>query len=115
MKTIDYVPKMCKEPNAEVTGKVVLKVPSLPQRYQYIESAGFNVNEEGEIDLQVTKLGPLAKMIELSAPHYVSIDLKKKDGTAITSFDDLITDTDCDSITNEIAGMMINGFKPSKN
>ena len=115
MKEVVYTPKACSKEGAVVNGSVKIKIPSLVERYEYISQVGFKTNSDGTLDNNLESLKSVAQMVKLSQPHYVSVDIKKTDGTELKSYDDLVNDPDCDEIVIEVAGMLLNGFRPSKN
>lgn len=111
-----YNPKVCKVPDAKVTGSVTLKVPSVIQKYDYMDKCGIDVNTEGEVDMaKMNTIRFIKTLVELSEDHYVKIDLKKKSGESVDSWDKLIHDHDCEPIVNEVATALISGFQPSGN
>lgn len=115
MKEVVYTPKACSKEGAIVSGSVKIRIPNLVERYEYISQVGFKAGADGAIENNLESLKSIAQMVKLSQPHYVSVDIKKSDGTEVKSYDDLITDPDCDEIVIEVAGMLLNGFKASKN
>lgn len=111
-----FVPQSCQGENAKFEGHVMVLPPSFPQRFEYIEASGFEIDEKGDIKTSMKQLKALANMFRLAEPHISAVDLKKKsDGTEIKSFEALADDPDCDGINMEIASHMMNGFRLSKN
>lgn len=116
MREFRFVPKVCIGDNAEFEGFITLTAPNMIQRYKYLSECSFDTNESGEVDLSIKKIDPMIKMMELSAPHFKSVDIRRKDGLAsYKTFDDLINDSTCESIVMEACGVVMGGFKPSKN
>jgi len=114
---LEYTPKACQGNDAKVLGSITLKIPSVIQKYDYMDKCGIDVNAEGEVDMaKLNTIRFIKTLVELSEDHYVKIDLKKKVGGAqVTSWDELIHDPDCEPIVNEIATALISGFRPSGN
>ena len=116
MNEIVYEPKCFKKPNAILEGSVKLSAPSIMQRFDYLEECGFEVKADGSVDVSLNKLAPVKKMIAVSKAHYVSVDVKYKDGSRVLkSVDDLFHDNSCDEMLVEVAAMILQGFSPSKN
>lgn len=114
---VNYTPKSCQEAGAKVTGTLTLKVPSVIQKYDYMDKCGIEVSaENAEVDIaKLNTLRFLRTLVELSEDHYVKIDLKKKSGEAVGTWEQLIHDPDCAPIVNEVATALISGFQPSGN
>ena len=118
MKEVEYIPQSCRKADSIIEGSVKLRIPTTIERYEYMAEVGFVVNEKGEVDNSVSasNLRSIGKMITLSKPHYIAVNMKYRDGSAeFKSFDDLSTDANCDDILIEIAGLLMNGFRPTKN
>jgi hypothetical protein len=113
---LEYVPKACKVTGAKVTGKLKIKLPSVIQKYEYMDKCGIEVDGNGEVNtLKMNSLKFIKTLIEISKDHYVDIDLKKVDGAKITSWDEMIYDPDCEPVINEVATALVSGFKISGN
>lgn len=115
MREVEYEPKACSKEGSEIKGKVKIRVPNMIERYEYIAQVGFKANGAGELEANSESLRSIAQMVKMSESHYVSVDLKKLDGTEIKSYAAMLDDPDCDEIMIEVAGMLLNGFKPTKN
>lgn len=117
MKEIEVTPQACKKEGAIFEGSVKIKIPTAVQRYKYMADINFQNVNGGDIDaITSNQLLAVSKMIELSVPHYAEVNIKYKDGSgSFKSYEDLASDPSCDEILVEVAGMVLNGFKPSKN
>jgi len=118
MKRIDYTPKACQtteERPATFQGKVVLKVPTLPERYELLEKIGLEFDSTGAVRMERGAFSILRILVTESKKYYETVDLTKlSDGSRFASFDELVSDPDCDEIVNEIANEIKGGFKPAK-
>jgi len=114
---LEYTPKACQGDDATLSGSVTIKLPSVIQKYDYIDKCGLNVSAEGEVNMaSLNTIRFIKTLIELSEDHYVKIDLKKKsNGASVTTWDDLIHDPECAPVANEVATALIGGFRPSGN
>ncbi len=111
---INYVPSSAKGKSAKFKGSVVLKVPSIIDRYKFmgmakIKAEGDNLTMQSDTNGQ---LEYITKMIEQSIPFYVKVDLEYiSTQKKYTNFDELAHDPDCDSVVIEIASNLVNGFR----
>ena len=114
---LEYTPKATQVEGAKVTGTIKVKLPSVIEKYDYMDKCGIDVSAEGEVDMaKMNTIRFIKTLVELSEDHYAEIKLKKVDGgAAVTTWDDLIHDPDCEPIVNEVATALIGGFKPSGN
>lgn len=111
-----YEPEACKAPDSVVSGKVTLKLPTVLQKYDYCDRMGVVLNAQGEVDMSnMNQFKVLKTLVELSESHYTKIDLRKKDGSAVDSWEKMISDPDCEGVITEVATGLLNGFKPSGN
>ena len=112
-----YKPKACQGDDAKVIGQLTIRVPSVVQKYDYMDKCGIEVGMDGQVDMaKMNTIRFIKTLIELSEDHYVSIELKKKVGGAtVTTWDELIHDPDCEPVVNEVATALISGFRPSGN
>ena len=114
MNNIEYVPSAAKGKSAKFKGSVVLRTPSIMDRYRLMGMANLQ-NVNGSLTVSENTSGQLhyiTKMIEESKPFYQKVDLehipsKKK----FKSFDELAHDPNCDNIVIEIASNLVNGFR----
>jgi hypothetical protein len=60
---------------------IVLKKPTIVERFDYMERCGFDLDGQGQMQAAGNKLKTTIKLVELSLPHYVSVAIKKDDGT----------------------------------
>lgn len=113
MKTVSFVPSVCKGDGATFEGSIVVRFPTFDEKFDYIEQLQVVVNDDGSVEGdQKAKLKSIREMVKLSAKHYVEVSLKRKaDGEEFKSFDDMQYADDLHAVLVEVAGMMINGFK----
>lgn len=128
MREFKFIPKECAdhtvkkdgEPDSVVPksfeGHIMLKVPTTPERYEYLENVGVTVNEDGQSVDVTSKIQRAKKTIEISEKFYLVVQLKKLDGDIeYKSFEDLSYDPDCVPILNDVASLLMEGIRPSKN
>lgn len=114
MKTVKYVPSVCKGDNPTFSGFIELRLPTFDEKYEYLETSGISVGESGEINSgnTISQMAVIRKFVKQSAKHYQSVSLKKiATEEAFESFDDMQYDSDCHQILIEVATQLINGFK----
>jgi hypothetical protein len=111
MKTVKYVPTICKGDTAEWTGFVVLRLPSFDEKYEYIESIQADlVDEEGGVNVS-NKLKSIRAMVKVSEKHYVEIALSHPEHGEVKCWDDMQYNDDMHGVLVEVAGLVLNGFK----
>ena len=124
MKSFIFKPSVCKETEGAdgvkvqptYEGQIELFVPSFDQRFQYIEEAGFEVKENGEVDAGVKNIKSIRKIVGLSEKHYKSVFLKNiETGEEFKSFSDISFNPDLANVMIEVAAALLNGLKVSKN
>lgn len=98
-----------------VFGSLTIRKPNYLERMEYIDECGFDVTEKGEVQSGMKKFKLMTKMVKLTLPHVEKVELEKPDGSKICSVEEMINDADCDEILADLAGLMINGFRISKN
>lgn len=96
-------------------GVVHIKRPTIVQRFEYIEKAGFNFTDTGEVETNGSRLTALVRLAGLAVPHLIHIDLKTEDGDDVKDSDEFLTNPDCQEICLKMAELILKGFKPSKN
>lgn len=112
---VSYVPNQCKGDDKKFEGSLIVSLPSFDQKYQYMEDSGFSVNDKGEFESGVKQIPAIRKMVKYVKDHIITVSLKKlSDGSDITSYDQMIYDSDCDGILIEVAMQLMNGFKVGK-
>lgn len=115
MKTFEYIPSQCKGDAPEFEGSVTLRMPTFDDRFRFVEECNFETTPEGVIDSSQKQIKPMRAMVKLSEEFYKKVNLKKKDGTAYRSFEDLSVDADCTLLLIEIASALMGGKALSKN
>lgn len=100
-------------------GTIKMIQPYTTERLTWMEETQFDVTglgENADLSAQMKNMPALARMIEKSQQFIKEIKLVKRvDGTKVTTFEQLNADPDAMAILMEIAGIMLNGFQPSKN
>ena len=116
MREMKYIPKECSGEDSKLEGHVVMICPTFDERMDYIDQCSFQLEEDGTVKGGLSNLKSIRVSVGLSKKHYKEISLKRKDGSVeYKSFDDMAADSDMDSTLIEIAAVVMNGFKPSKN
>lgn len=116
MKEFKFTPEACKGENAVFSGDIILTAPTFDDRYDYIEKANFEMDENGQIKAGLSQMPALRKMVKFSQKHYKEVSLiNNKTAETYGSFDDLTYDPACDGILIEVAMALMNGFKLGKN
>jgi hypothetical protein len=99
-----------------IHGVIIVRKPTISERYAYVEECGFTVSEKGEMEAPKGNLALLGRIAEKARAHIVKVDLTRaEDGSKITSAEELYVDPDCDGILIELGSLVMNGFRPSKN
>lgn len=88
-----------------VTGAVYLKKPSIQQLFEGSEIA--KKQEENQFEA-------VKSLIAWSKQFYTKIELKNLDGSIYTSFDDLMSDSECLEVLNDIASALVIGINKKK-
>lgn len=113
---LEYTPKATKGADAKVTGSVTVKVPSIIEKYDYFDKCGVKVDGAGNVDIkELNSIKVISTLVRLSEKHYKAINLKKKAGGVVDSWDKLIHDPDCEGVVTEVASALLGGFRPSGN
>lgn len=112
---VTVVPDVCKGKDAQFEGEIKIATPSFDQRWQYIEDAGIELDEKGQVNMSAGNISALRKMVKATEKHYKEVKIVGKDGVSYKSFSDLAQDPVCDSILFEIAGLFLKGIRPSPN
>ncbi len=118
MKTIKFVPEVCKGEAATFDGYIDFAALSFDQRCEYLEKVGTKVGEDGKLESVSDRIALMRSLVATSKAHYLVVDLTKKStGEVYKSFDDMTYDPDCYPILNEVAMLLIQGLSmgnPSK-
>lgn len=108
-----FIPPACIGEGCLFEGHVILKVPSTDERLEYLDKCGFGL--EGTASKR-DQLKMQAELLKVSYPHYISVDIKRKeDGYQFKSLDELKYDSSCSVILTEVASALLNGFTLGKN
>ena len=118
MKTVKYVPRLCKvgengeEPKLE--GSVTLRVPNYFEKMEYFERLNVKYTDDGSVDLgtMTDKIKSMTDLVRMSEKHYVAVELKNKvTGEEFKSFEDLSYDSEGHEVMTEVAALIPHGFK----
>lgn len=117
MREVKYVPSVTKEKTCKLDGFLLIAVPSYPQRLRYLQESGLDPKiSEGSVDVAMKNLGAMAKIVDAVSEHVKETHLQYKDGSVkIQKWEDVLYNSDCDGIIQELALALLNGFTPSKN
>lgn len=88
-----------------VKGAVFLKKPSIQQLFEGSDIA--KKQEENQIEA-------VKQLIMWSKQFYVKVELENIDGTTYSTFDDLISDSECLEVMNDVASALIIGINKKK-
>jgi len=109
----EYTPKPCTGNDAKFKGSVVLRVPTIDERLEYMADAEVpdaSDLEAGNVDQKQAVRSQL-KLMKLSYDHYVKVDIKRvKDKKHYQEVDDLRYDSECQSILQDVANKIVAGF-----
>lgn len=108
---LEFVPKVCKGKNAKFKGQCMLKVPSFSKRFAFTNEIGIKIDAEGNVDFG--EAGPavaMAKAAEHVEKHVTSLFFEHGD-KKVSKYADMACDPAFDPITQELAGLMISGFR----
>ena len=107
----EYVPKQCEGKDAKFKGSVVLRVPTVDERLEYMaESEIPDVKDNESLDQKAAVRSQL-KLMKYSYEHYVKVDITRIiDKKKYSSVEDLRYDSECQSILQDIANKVVAGF-----
>lgn len=117
MRSVKYVPSLCKGEDKIFDGSVEIRLPTFDEKFEYFESLGADVDESGSVDKlsNTSKIKKIRSLVGVSKPHYLAVDLKKlSSGEEFKSFDDLTTEPDAHPILIEVATHLLSGFDLGK-
>lgn len=111
MKTISYVPSICKEPESKWSGEIVLRLLTFDEKCEYIDQVQDMMEKFSALAPDKKNMKMARVMVQMSKPHYVSCKLKRADGLEISSFDEMQYEEDLHNVMVEVSGLMAQGFK----
>lgn len=114
MKTVKYVPEICKGENPKFSGEVELRLPTFDEKYEYAEKSNIQFNDKGEVETtnKLAQVALIRQFVKVSQAHYISVSLKKiATGEEFKSFEDMSYESDLHETLIEIATQIVNGFK----
>lgn len=103
MKELNYDLKKHKD----ITGKLVLTIPTYRQRLKMIKDCNFKVSEKGQINVGNETLDSMVKLIDLAEPHFKKIDLTCGEIT-VKNFKDMESNPEFDTLITEAATTLLN-------
>jgi hypothetical protein len=111
MKTIKYVPELCKTEGSGWTGHVVLALPSFDQKCDYVDQVQQLIEDNASMPEAKRNMRVARKLVSLSQPHYVSCELTSTKGDEAKSFDDMQYIEELHAVLIEVSGLLAQGFR----
>lgn len=102
---VEYKPECFSE--GVFSGTLVLHKPSVADLFEGSEIA--KKGEQAETQLEATK-----SLLDWSKKFYAEVDIKNIDGSCYKSFDDLMSDSECLAILQEVAVALVVGLNKKK-
>lgn len=102
MQPYKYVPEACKDKDSGLTGHVILKPRSMPEKYRLLAECELKLDENGSPVEGMANLGAIANAIDLSEKYWKEVHIKKGD-KEFKSFKELVYDNDCEGLVTEVA------------
>lgn len=102
MNPYKFEPKICSEKDSGVTGHVILKPRSLPEKYRNIAKCDLKIDSKGEMQADLSAFNGIADMMEISEKYYEKVEIKVND-RLIKSYKELSYTPECESILMEVA------------
>jgi hypothetical protein len=117
MKTAIITPAICKEEASDYEGVIEMRPPLAEERFEYFDISGLKFGADFTVDVKnVNGMGMIRALIPHVKKHIVSVDMKRKsDGYKLDCYEDLSQDPGTVGVVTELAMMLLQGFKPSKN
>lgn len=116
MREIKYTPEQAKGKKPQFEGHVLLKRPDAAERMEFIEECQFKLDDKGEMLPTKNQAGAIARGIRALKPYIKAVKLRYlEDKTDFKSYEDMSYDPICDQILGELVGIIVHGFRPSKN
>ena len=113
MKTVKYVPTICKAEGSEWSGHVTLRGMTFDEKYDYMEAMGIGIDDDGNVDTGAKKdrIKQSRQLVNLSEVHYVEVNFKNKAGESVKSFKEMKEEPEFFETLVEIAMFIIGGLK----
>lgn len=113
MRSVDYVPSICKGENPAWKGSIKLRPPTFDEKYEYLENLGLNIDEQGAVKSEtLEKIKSIRKLVSLSQKHYLEVSLERvSDSAKFVSFDDMQYEDDLHGVLAEVASLLVQGFR----
>ena len=111
MKTVKYVPEICKLEGSGWSGFITLKLPTFDQKCEYIDQIQQLMEDYAAMDEVKKNMKVARAMVKMSAEHYESCEMVHSDGASVKSFDDMQYIEGLHGTLVEVSGLMAQGFK----
>lgn len=107
MKTVVFVPTVCKGEAPKFEGSVELKKLNFDEKCELLEEMG-EIKDDG----QLGTIKRMRKIAALSEKFYQSVNLKSKEtGEEFKSFESLSEESDLHTVLIEVSTQLVEGFK----
>lgn len=113
MKTIKYVPEVCKGESPKMKGEVELALVKYSDKLKFFKSTGIKLSATGEVEKMDTSqsFDFIIKQSEFSKDYYLKVDLEDlATGEKYTCFDDLEYGDLGQLVIQDISLKLMNGF-----
>jgi len=97
----------------EITGKLVLTIPTYRQRLKMIKDCNFKINENGEVNTGLDSLDSIVNLLDAAKPHFKKIDLKCGE-IHVKSFEDMESYPEFDQLLTAAASSVLNAGRLGK-
>jgi hypothetical protein len=113
MRSIKYIPEICKGESPKFSGDITVKAFTFDEKFEYIQSLDVDVSSDGSVNVgNSNNIEKTRRMVKLSQKYYISVDLKNNaTGEEIKSFEDMSYCEELHECLIEIAAKMLSGFK----
>ena len=114
MKSVVFIPSICKGDEALFSGEVELRLPTFDEKFEYLEKTGIEFDDGGLVEVGTTpnKIKFIREIVKLSEKHYIRVSLKDLNSNEeFKSFEDLQYCTEAHPLLMEVATALLNGFK----
>lgn len=90
-----------------ITGELVLTIPTYRQRLKMIKDCNFKVNDKGEVNVSSETLESMIKLIDLAQPHFKKVNLKCGE-IQVKTFEQMESHSEFDNLITEAATSLLN-------
>lgn len=110
MKEFKFVPK-----NEVFEGFVTVRVPKYMDRLKLLKECNFSFGANGEVNAGSGQFESIEKMVSVVEKHVSAVEIVvKSTQEAIKSLDDLSYTAEGSELINELANLILGGFKLGK-